>query len=233
MLRRSGEGGRTRRLAPALLPASGHTAHRRGGAEGPRRSSTEQTWENHTHTQVHVMQQSTSDSGRRRSGGGGGGASLTRASAGRLASGPCLRRCEDGRGRLRQAGDHHVHDGSDYPVRRGVREAARLRPDDVQARDGVHDDEDAAGVQLPLLPLPALRAPFGDMHSRMPPPAAQARRCVIRIFLFSGGRTACGLCRSYVCLRARRDGDARARARVTRRTRAHQHTRRRTDALRR
>ena len=63
------------------------------------------------------MQQSTSDSGRRRSGGGGGGASLTRASAGRLASGPCLRRCEDGRGRLRQAGDHHVHDGSDYPVR--------------------------------------------------------------------------------------------------------------------
>ena len=170
MLRRSGEGGRTRRLAPALLPASGHTAHRRGGAEGPRRSSTEQTWENHTHTQVHVMQQSTSDSGRRRSGGGGGGASLTRASAGRLASGPCLRRCEDGRGRLRQAGDHHVHDGSDYPVRRGVREAARLRPDDVQAQDGVHDDEDAAGVQLPLLPLPALRAPFGDMHSRMPPP---------------------------------------------------------------
>ena len=60
--------------------------------------------------------------------------------------------------------------GSDYPVRRGVRDAARLRPDDVQARDGVHDDEDAAGVQLPLLPLPALRAPFGDMHSRMPPP---------------------------------------------------------------
>ena len=117
MLRRSGEGGRTRRLAPALLPASGHTAHRRGGAEGPRRSSTEQTGENHTHTQGHVMQQSTSDSGRRRSGGGGGGASLTRASAGRLASGPCLRRCEDGRGRLRRAGDHHVHDGSDYPVR--------------------------------------------------------------------------------------------------------------------
>ena len=60
--------------------------------------------------------------------------------------------------------------GSDYPVRRGVRDAARLRPGDVQARDGVHDDEDAAGVQLPLLPLPALRAPFGDMHSRMPPP---------------------------------------------------------------
>ena len=49
--------------------------------------------------------------------------------------------------------------GSDYPVRRGVRDAARLRPDDVQARDGVHDDEDAAGVQLPLLPLPALRSP--------------------------------------------------------------------------
>ena len=48
------------------------------------------------------MQQSTSDSGRRRSGGGGGGASLTRAGAGRLASGPCLRRCEDGRGRLRR-----------------------------------------------------------------------------------------------------------------------------------
>ena len=94
-----------------------HGTPRRGGAESPRRSSTEQTGENHTHTQGHVMQQSTSDSGRRRSGGGGGGASLTRASAGRLASGPCLRRCEDGRGRLRQAGDHHVHDGSDYPVR--------------------------------------------------------------------------------------------------------------------
>ena len=231
MLRRSGEGGRTRRLAPALLPASGHTAHRRGGAESPRRSSTVQTGENHTHTQGHVMQQSTSDSGRRRSGGGGGGASLTRASAGRLASGPCLRRCEDGRGRLRQAGDHHVHDGSDYPVR-GVC-AKRLSSNLTTYR------LETACTTTRTLPecnchcFPCLLCvPRLETCTLGCPPAAQARRCVIRIFLFSGGRTACGLCRSYVCLRARRDGDARARARVTRRTRAHQHTRRRTDSLR-
>ena len=179
------------------------------------------------------MQQSTSDSGRRRSGGGGGGASLTRASAGRLASGPCLRRCEDGRGRLRQAGDHHVHDGSDYPVR-GVC-AKRLSSNLTTYR---LETACTTTRTLPecnchcfpcLLCVPRLET----CTLGCPPPAAQARRCVIRIFLFSGGRTACGLCRSYVCLRARRDGDARARARMTGRTRAHLHTRRRTDALRR
>ena len=54
-----------------------------------------------------------------------------------------------------------------------------------------------------------------------PPPA---RRCVIRIFCFLEGRTASGLCRSYVCLGAQRDGDARARARATRTRRRRGHT---------
>ena len=105
--------------------------------------------------------------------------------------------------------------GSDYPVRRGVRDAARLRPDDVQARDGVHDDEDAAGVQLPLLPLPALRSPVWR-HALSTPPTP-ARRCVMWIHgsFVLWGRTACDLCCSYVCLGARWDGDTRARARDT------------------
>ena len=55
-----------------------------------------------------------------------------------------------------------------------------LQPDDVQARDGVHDDGDAAGVQLPLLPLPALRSPVWR-HALSTPPTP-ARRCVMWIF---------------------------------------------------
>ena len=43
-------------------------------------------------------------------------------------------------------------------------------------------------------------------------------------FCFLGSVLLCGLCRSYVCLGARRDGDARARARATRTRRRRGHT---------
>ena len=106
-----------------------------------------------------------------------------------------------------------------------------LQPDDVQARDGVHDDGDAAGVQLPLLPLPALRSPVWR-HALSTPPTP-ARRCVMWIHgsFVLWGRTACDLCCSYVCLGARWDGDtARARATRTRRRRGYtQHTGRRAQ----
>jgi hypothetical protein len=57
---------------------------------------------------------------------------------------------------------------------------------------------------------------------------SDAPPCVIRIFCLEYfcflGRTACGLCRSYVRLGARRDGDAHARARATRTRRRREYT---------
>ena len=99
--------------------------------------------------------------------------------------GPCLRRCEDGRGRLRRAGDHHVHDGSDYPC--GGVCAKRLGSDLTTYRleTACTTTRTLPECNCHCFPCLLCVAPFGDMHSRLPPPPA--RRCVIRIFCFLGG----------------------------------------------